>query len=50
MTSGMRITAGVYIDLLMANGVPEEMIAEAAWCMTQVNAVWEDIRSARGFA
>ncbi len=35
-------------DLLRANGVPEEMIAEATARMVQVNAAWDDIRRSRG--
>ena len=35
-------------DLLRANGVPEEMIAEATARMVQVNAAWDDIRKLRG--
>ena len=45
-----RVAKRYHPDLLRANGVPEEMIAEATELMAQVNAAWDDIRSSRGFS
>lgn len=45
-----RVAKRYHPDLLRANGVPEEMIAEATELMAQVNAAWDDIRRSRGFA
>ena len=43
-----RMAKRYHPDLLRANGVPEEMIAEATERMAQVNAAWDDIRRLRG--
>ena len=45
-----RLAKRYHPDLLRANGVPEEMIAEATERMAQVNAAWEDVRKVRGFS
>lgn len=44
-----RLAKRYHPDLLRANGVPEEMIAEANERMAQVNVAWDDIRRTRGF-
>ena len=44
-----RLAKRYHPDLLRANGVPEEMIAEANERMAQINVAWEDIRRTRGF-
>ena len=43
-----RMAKRYHPDLLRANGVPEEMIAEATARMVQVNAAWDDIRNSKG--
>lgn len=43
-----KVAKRYHPDMLRANGVPEEMIAEATERMSQVNAAWEDIRRSRG--
>ena len=42
-----KVAKRYHPDLLRANGVPEEMIAEANERMAQVNAAWDDIRKLR---
>lgn len=45
-----KVAKRYHPDLLRANGVPDEMIAEATSRMAQVNAAWEDIRQVRNIS